>query len=110
MSHNYSRRDLLKSAACGFGYTALAGLMAERALAESAKGPLAPRPTHHKARAKRIIFLFMQGGVSHVDSFDHKPTLVRDDQKIIDVADARSIARPRHPPFASSVKTGWVGL
>jgi hypothetical protein len=89
MSNNYSRRDLLKSAACGFGYTALAGLMAERALAESAKGPLAPRPTHHKPRAKRIIFLFMHGGPSQVDTFDYKPRLEKDDGKNLPFAPAK---------------------
>ena len=39
------------------------------------KNPLAPRPTHHPARAKRIIFLFMHGGPSQVDTFDYKPRL-----------------------------------
>lgn len=53
---------------------------------------IVPQP-HHAAKAKRIIFLFMQGGVSHVDSFDYKPRLFKDDQKIIDVADARTVAK-----------------
>ena len=51
------------------------------------------RQPHHAAKAKRIIFLFMQGGVSHVDSFDYKERLFKDDQKIIDVADARTVAK-----------------
>jgi Protein of unknown function (DUF1501) len=51
------------------------------------------RQPHHAPRAKRIIFLFMQGGVSHVDSFDYKARLFKDDQKIIDVADARTVAK-----------------
>jgi hypothetical protein len=51
------------------------------------------RQPHHAAKAKRIIFLFMQGGVSHVDSFDYKARLFKDDQKIIDVADARTVAK-----------------
>jgi hypothetical protein len=75
-----TRRELLKSAGCGFGYLALAGLAAEQALAD-AKPPLAPRPTHHKARARRIIFLFMHGGPSQVDTFDHKPLLAKLDGK-----------------------------
>src|SRR5271154_2452545 len=74
-----SRRELLKSAAAGFGYLALAGLAAEAAMAD--KNPLAPRPTHHPARAKRIIFLFMHGGPSQVDTFDYKPRLQRDHGK-----------------------------
>src|SRR5262249_57170474 len=42
------------------------------------RDPLAPRPGHHPARARRIIFLFMKGGPSHVDIFDYKPLLQRD--------------------------------
>lgn len=59
--------------------------------AHGAAGPL--RQPHHLPRAKRIIFLFMQGGVSHVDSYDYKPRLERDHQKIIDIADARTVAK-----------------
>lgn len=74
-----TRRETLKSAACGFGSLALAGLMARPAGAlESAGGivnPFAPRQPHFPARAKRVIFLFMQGGPSQVDSFDWKPEL-----------------------------------
>ncbi|MBM3877005.1 MAG: DUF1501 domain-containing protein [Verrucomicrobia bacterium] len=84
-----SRRHALKSTACGFGYLALAGL-AQRAGA--ATDPLAPKKTHHRPRAKRVIFLFMQGGVSHVDSFDHKPLLDEQDGKPRDFDDARKIA------------------
>jgi hypothetical protein len=86
-----SRRALLKDAACGFGYLALAGLAAERASAGSAD-PLAPRPPHFVPRAKRVIFLFMQGGVSQVDSFDYKPRLVKDDGKTLAFDDARILA------------------
>ena len=85
-----NRRTALKSAACGFGYLALAGLAAKRATA--ATNPLAPKQPHFKARAKRVIFLFMQGGVSHVDSFDHKPLLDEQDGKLRDFDDARKIA------------------
>lgn len=89
MNMFFSRREMLRSAACGFGYTALAGFMAEQALAESARGPLAPRPTHHKARAKRVIFLFMHGGPSQVDTFEHKPRLAKDDGKDLPFAPAK---------------------
>ena len=74
-----SRRDLLKQVACGFGYAALAGLTAGESQAEAARSsyanPLAARRTHHPAKAKRVIFLFLHGGLSHVDSFDPKPKL-----------------------------------
>ena len=64
-----------RSVACGFGGVALAGLLADEAAAGPATDPLAPRAPHFAARAKRVIFLFMHGGVSHVDTFDPKPKL-----------------------------------
>jgi hypothetical protein len=69
-----SRRDMLKASANGFGFLALAALMADRAYG----APAAPRP-HFKPKAKNVIFLFMDGGVSHVDSFDFKPGLEKRD-------------------------------
>ena len=56
-----------------------------RALAAPTNDPLAARQPHFAPRAKRVIFLYMTGGVSHVDSFDHKPTLFRDHGKQITV-------------------------
>lgn len=85
-----SRRQMLKSAGCGFGYLALAGLHADRAAA--ATNPLAAKVPHFTPRAKRVIFLFMQGGVSQVDSFDYKPRLDKDDGKMITFDDARMVA------------------
>ena len=71
MTVSIGRRDLLKSAGCGFGYLAMAGLATEQCAAASGPvDPLFPRAPHFPARAKRVIFLFMQGGVSQVDSFD----------------------------------------
>ncbi|HEV3339214.1 MAG TPA: DUF1501 domain-containing protein [Pirellulales bacterium] len=75
-----SRRELLQSASCGFGYLALASLCTELAASESSN-PLAPKPPHFTPHAKRVIFLFMQGAPSHVDTFDYKPQLARDDGK-----------------------------
>ncbi|SIN96296.1 Protein of unknown function [Singulisphaera sp. GP187] len=86
-----SRREMLRSSACGFGYLALAGLAAERAAAESLN-PLAPRIPHFAPRAKRMIFLFMQGGVSQVDSYDYKPSLEKNDGKSLAFDDARVLA------------------
>ena len=85
-----SRRKVQQDSACGFGALALAGLGAGRAFAAS--DPLAPRRPHFAPRAKRVIFLFMQGGVSHVDSYDWKPRLERDDGKMLAFDDARAIA------------------
>ena len=75
-----TRREMLKSVSSGFGYLALAGLCAEEMQgAEAArKSPLAPKVPHFAARAKRVIFLCMRGGPSHVDTFDHKPKLTTD--------------------------------
>jgi len=80
-----TRRDVLKTTAIGFGHLAFGALLAEQARAESPKAvprdPLAARPPHFAARAKRIVFLFMKGGPSHVDTFDPKPLLDRDHGK-----------------------------
>jgi hypothetical protein len=87
-----SRRQWLSQTACGFGALALAGLAAREASAARRVNPLAPKPGHHPAKAKRVIFLFMQGGVSHVDSYDYKPRLIADDGKQLKFDDARIIA------------------
>lgn len=79
-----SRRSMLKRSAVGFGYLGLASLLAEESAAETKvtrNDPLAPKNPHFKPRAKRVIFLFMKGGPSHVDTFDYKPLLQRDDGK-----------------------------
>ena len=65
----------------------LAQLMAEDASNDSSPDPLAPKPTHFAPRAKRVIFLFMSGGVSHVDSWDYKPKLFADAGKTIPVSE-----------------------
>lgn len=72
----FSRRELLQSASTGFGYLALAGLAQQQAAADASfSGPLLAKPAHFPGKAKRVIFLFMQGGPSHIDTFDHKPQL-----------------------------------
>ena len=78
-----SRRKLLRTASCGFGYLALANLCAKAAATETAS-PLAPKTPPLKAYAKRVIFLFMAGAPSHVDTFDYKPRLQADDGKTVD--------------------------
>ncbi len=79
----FSRRLLLRRSAAGFGYLALAGLLGEesRAAFGATNDPLAPKSPHFAARAKRVIFLFMKGGPSHIDTFDYKPLLARDHGK-----------------------------
>lgn len=78
-----TRREMLKDSALGFGYLALGSLMADQAAADqrTSSDPLAARTPHFKPRAKRVIFLFMKGGPSHIDTFDYKPQLQKDDGK-----------------------------
>lgn len=69
----FSRRDFLTSMSSGIGWLAFSAL-AQQAAAQSG---IAARPSHFPARAKRVIFLTMRGGPSHVDLFDHKPELIK---------------------------------
>lgn len=87
-----NRRQMLRHTACGFGSLAFAAMASSAARAARFASPLAPRLPHHFARAKRVIFLFMAGGVSQVDSFDHKPKLYELDGQMMDFADARVLA------------------
>jgi hypothetical protein len=79
-----TRRDLLRTTANGFGLLALSALLSDRADAEVTPG--LPKP-HFKPRAKNVIFCFMDGGVSHVDSFDPKPKLVQLDGQTVSKVD-----------------------
>jgi len=100
-----SRRRLLKSLSCGFGYLALAGMCAQTgaAPADSVANPLAARPPMLPARAKRVIFLFMQGGPSQVDTFDPKPALQRYDN-----TDAKfNVARTRQVETRRLLGSPW---
>jgi Protein of unknown function (DUF1501) len=78
-----SRRDLLRVSSAGFGGLALAGLLGQEQMmaAGNATDPLAVKAPHFPARAKRVIFLFMHGGPSQMDTFDYKPLLKRDHGK-----------------------------
>lgn len=88
-----NRRCLLRDTAIGFGYVALRSLLADDLWAGDVKidrnDPLGARPPHFPARAKRIIFLFMKGGPSHLDTFDYKPLLERDHGKPLPFAKPR---------------------
>ena len=92
----YSRREMLQNAAGGFGALALAGMLADLDASQARgaevgpaddgrRNPLAPKPTHFPAKAKSVIFLYMTGGVSHVDSWDPKPKLFADGGKTVTV-------------------------
>ena len=71
-----SRRSVLQNTACGFGWLALSALLAKQGLAN---GATRVAGTHFPAKAKRVIFLYMRGGPSHVDTFDYKPELAKAD-------------------------------
>src|SRR6516165_8778826 len=76
-----TRRDFLGRSGMGFASLGLAGLLSSQGLlsaapdAERSVSPLAPKGPHFRARAKRVIHLFMNGGPSHVDTLDPKPSL-----------------------------------
>jgi len=86
-----SRRRFLQDSACGFGALAFAGLGAS-GLRAAEVDPLASKLPHFAPKAKRVLFLFMQGGVSHVDSYDYKPYLLKNDGKMMGFDDSRTIA------------------
>lgn len=97
-----TRRQALASAANGFGLVALAGLMSESSRAIAVSGPRMPGP-HFAPRAKRVIFCFMDGGVSHVDSFDPKPKL--------DQLDGQPFSESKNPTANGSrewLKSPWT--
>lgn len=85
-----SRRDMLRRCGAGFGSLALASLLAEEAAAES----LAARASQYAPKAKQVIFLFMHGGPSQVDTFDYKPLLERDHGKPLPFDKPRVVSAP----------------
>ena len=93
----FNRRELLKQCAAGFGSLALAGLAADVARGDARRAsanPLAPKPAQFEPKAKRVIFLFMHGGPSQVDTFDYKPLLERDHGKPLPFAKPRVFSAP----------------
>src|SRR5262245_14691523 len=104
----FSRRQLLRFSAAGFGQLALAGLLNEqqaRAIESrgAIKDPLAPQSPLFAPRARRIIFLFMHGGPSQVDTFDYKPLLQRDHGKPLPFAKPRVFSSQT----SSLLKSPW---
>jgi Protein of unknown function (DUF1501) len=94
MNRLITRRDLLVRAGMGFGAVAASSLLPEAAV--TPLNPLAPKPPHDSAHAKAVIYLFMHGGVSHVDTWDPKPELTR------------LSGQPLPPSFAKGLKTNRI--
>ncbi len=88
---NPSRRTWLQQGGSGLAALALAGMLGETVSAAESQGgyqsPLTERPPHFAPRAKRVIMMFMQGGPSHIDTFDHKPLLAKYAEQELPLAD-----------------------
>lgn len=72
---SFTRRSALKNSAMGFGYMALANILAGNRQSHAAQSALAPKEPHHAPRAKRVIFIFLEGAPSHLETFEYKPKL-----------------------------------
>jgi len=84
IANGLSRRQLLQSTSAGFGYLALAGMFGQQAVRAETKDkplPLAPKAPHRRVKAKRVIFLFMSGSMSQLDTFEYKERLQKDHGK-----------------------------
>ena len=99
--------------ACGFGFLSAAAMAhrdsqaAAAAVGGAADNPLLPRPPHFPARAKRVIFVFMQGGPSQVDTFDYKQKLARHDGEMLEFDDARTLAKTRQITTHRVFESPW---
>lgn len=98
-----NRRAFLKCSACGLSLGAL-GLHPALSLAAALNDghPLAPKPTHFEPKARRLIFIFLTGGFSHLDTFDPKPKLQTDHGKVVEAVGLRGAEKL--PLLASTFK------
>lgn len=98
-----SRRAALRAAACGFGYLGLTDLLARAATTGCGpENPLAPKQPQFTPKAKRVIFLFMHGGPSSVDTFDPKERLDRDNGKPLPIKRPLAFAAGNPGPLMKS--------
>ena len=101
-----SRRAMLRDAACGFGTLGLADLLSNASLLNAATvDPLGPKMPHFAPKAKRVIFLFMHGGPSHIDTFDPKPYLDSNHGKPLPIKRPLSFAGGEPGPL---MKSPWA--
>jgi len=102
-----NRREMLLRSSAGFGYLAFAGMAGTVRSDEVSSNPLRPKAPHFEPRAKRVIFLCMQGGPSHVDTFDYKPELKTGEGKSRRPGNSRLLPSPW--AFKQSGKSGlWI--
>ncbi len=104
--HLLDRRTFLRDGGTGLGGIALVSLLAERGLLAAdhdpirpvirPEAPLAPRPAHFKAKASRVLMIFCSGAVSHVDTFDYKPELIKRHGKALPGADKDFAFQGKH--------------
>jgi hypothetical protein len=104
------RREFLWQAGAGFGAVALSsmlgsdGFFSSASAASPSSNPLAAKPPHFAPKAKNIIFLFMYGGPSHIDTFDYKPSMIGMDGKSVDV---KTFGRGGHRNQGRIVEPRW---
>ena len=109
-----TRREFLWEAGAGFAGVAMAGMLGDDGFLSSQdmaadgvsqwKNPLAPKRPHFSPRAKNVIFLYMYGGPSHIDTFDYKPAMEGMDNKSVDV---KTFGRGGHKSKGRIVETRW---
>lgn len=108
-----TRREFLWESGCGFGAVALSALLgddffgSQQVRADGVtpfRNPLAPRPSHFEPKARSVIFLFMYGGPSHIDTFDYKPTMYGRDNQTVEV---RTFGRGGHRNQGRIVEPRW---
>src|SRR5215216_457127 len=109
-----TRREFLWQSGCGFGGVALTSLLGEdffRSQAVAADGatkfanPLASKKPHAPPKAKSVIFLYMYGGPSHIDTFDYKPAMKGMDGKMVDI---KTFGRGGHKSQGRIVEPRWT--
>ncbi|MBM99440.1 MAG: sulfatase [Planctomycetaceae bacterium] len=96
-----NRREMLSRIGAGFGTLGLAGLLAPEAAAAQAASPLAPKVPHFAPKAKHVIQLFMPGGPSHVDTFDHKPEIAKYQGQRPDIVNRKTLRNTKNGLFPS---------
>ncbi len=96
-----NRREMLSRIGAGFGTLGLAGLLAPEAAAAQAASPLAPKAPHFAPKAKHVIQLFMPGGPSHVDTFDHKPQIAKYQGQRPDIVNRKTLRNTKNGLFPS---------